>query len=79
MLLSSNILCICGCQTLTEVQGCSDETFIVFIKKTILNFFGQLLEKMKEIVSVAIRKTQLFAARSQELVLCEGYWSSLQL
>lgn len=34
---------------------------------------------MKEIVSVAIRKTQLFAARSQELVLCEGYWSSLQL
>lgn len=34
---------------------------------------------MKKIVSVAIGKTQLFARRSRELVVFEGYWSSLQL
>lgn len=34
---------------------------------------------MKKIVSVAIRKMQLFARQSQELVAFEGYWSLLQL
>lgn len=36
-------------------------------------------KKMKKIVSVAIRKMWLFARQSQELVMFEGYWSSLQL
>lgn len=36
-------------------------------------------KKMKKIVSVAIRKMWLFARQCQELVVFEGYWSSLQL
>lgn len=36
-------------------------------------------KKMKKIVSVAVRKMWLFARQSQELVMFEGYWSSLQL
>lgn len=51
---------------------------MAFTKKTMHKSLARF-KKMKKIVSVAIRKMWLFARQSQELVMFEGYWSSLQL